>query len=138
MRLTLVVHVIAGCLGLLFGYAALFASKGATLHRKSGMLFVYVMVALALTGAMMAIGSNWQSVNVPAGVATAYLVVTALTTVRPPAAGSRLLNVGAMVVALTVGLTCLVFGLEALANGGKRNGIPAFAYLMFAVVGLSY
>jgi hypothetical protein len=41
-----------------------------------------------------------------------------------------------MIVALTVGGVCLTFGLEALASGGNRNGVPAFAYLMFAVVGL--
>ena len=136
MRMTLLVHVVAGCLGLVFGYVALYAAKGATLHRRSGMLFVYVMLALSVTGAVMAIGGKWQTVNVPAAVLTAYLVVTALTTVRPPAAGSGWLNVGAMVVALAVGLLCLAFGLEALANRGSRNGVPAFAYLMFAVVGL--
>ena len=136
MRMILLVHVIAGCLGLVFGYVALYAAKGATLHRRSGMLFVYVMLALSVTGAVMAVGGKWQTVNVPAAVLTAYLVVTALTTVRPPAAGSGWLNVGAMVVALAVGLLCLAFGLEALANRGNRNGVPAFAYLMFAVVGL--
>lgn len=134
--MTLLVHVVAGCLGLGFGYVALYAAKGATLHRKSGMLFVYVMLGLSVTGAVMAVGGKWQTVNVPAAVLTAYLVVTALTTVRPPAAGSHWLNIGAMFLALAVGLLCLAFGLEALAKGGNRNGVPAFAYLMFAVVGL--
>ena len=81
--MTLLVYVVAGCLGLVFGYVALYAAKGATLHRKSGMLFVYVMLGLSVTGAVMAVGGKWQTVNVPAAVLTAYLVVTALTTVRP-------------------------------------------------------
>jgi hypothetical protein len=94
------------------------------------------MLALSVTGAVMVVGSRWQTVNVPAAVMTGYLIITALTTVRPPLAGLRWLNIGGMIVALTVGGVCLTFGLEALASGGNRNGVPAFAYLMFAVVGL--
>ena len=67
---------------------------------------------------------------------TAYLLVTALTTVRPPFAGSQWVDAGAMLVALAVGLTSLAFGFEALASGGERNGIPAFPFFMFGVVGV--
>ena len=41
-----------------------------------------------------------------------------------------------MAVALAVGLTSLAFGVEAVASGGKRNGIPAFPFFMFGVVGV--
>jgi hypothetical protein len=44
MRLMLFVHILAGGFGLVSGCVALYASKGATLHRRSGMLFVYVML----------------------------------------------------------------------------------------------
>ena len=30
------VHILGGALALVFGYVALYATKGATLHRKSG------------------------------------------------------------------------------------------------------
>ena len=33
------IHVVAGALALVFGYVALYAAKGAPLHRKSGILF---------------------------------------------------------------------------------------------------
>ena len=33
-------HILAGGLALVVGYVALYATKGATLHRKSGMVFV--------------------------------------------------------------------------------------------------
>ena len=46
-------HILAGVLALVFGYVALYATKGATLHRKSGMLFVYAMVTMSLSGALM-------------------------------------------------------------------------------------
>ena len=77
-------HILSGGLALLFGYVALYAAKGATLHRKSGMLFVYAMVTLSLSGALMeALNKSVTSVNVVAGLLTFYFVTTALLTVRP-------------------------------------------------------
>jgi hypothetical protein len=76
------------------------------------------------------------AVNIPAGLLTGYLVITGLTTVRRPAASPRWLDVGGMAVALAVGLASLTFGFEAVASGGRRNGIPAFPFFMFGVVGV--
>jgi len=135
--MTLVVHILAGGMGLISGYVALYSAKGATLHRKSGILFVYAMLAMALLGMVIAAGRNVApAINIPAGLLTSYLVITALITVRPPVAGSRWLNPTLMLVALGVGLTDLTFAFQAFANGGKRNGMPAFPFIMFGVVGL--
>jgi len=41
-----------------------------------------------------------------------------------------------MLVALGVGLASLTFAFEAVSAGGKRNGMPAFPFFMFGVVGL--
>jgi uncharacterized membrane protein len=137
MRLTLAVHILAGSLSLLFGYVALYSAKGATLHRRSGVLFVCAMLAMASCGMVLAVARDKApSVNIPAGLLTSYLVITSLTTVRPPIAGARWLHVGGMLLASAVGLTMLTFGLEAIANGGRRNGMPAFPFFMFATVGL--
>lgn len=137
MRVILLVHVLAGGLGIVFGFVALYAAKGARLHRKAGMLFVCAMLTMALGGVVIAAG--WRvtpGINIPAGLITIYLVVTSLTTVRPPAAGSRWLTPSLMLVALGVGLTSLTFGFEALANGGTRDGIPAFPFFLFGIIGL--
>jgi uncharacterized membrane protein len=76
-------HILAGGLALIFGYVALYAAKGATLHRKSGMLFVYAIVTMSLSGALMDALKTWRiSVNVVAGLLTFYFVTTALLTVR--------------------------------------------------------
>lgn len=133
----LIIHIIAGGLGLVSGYVALHATKGASLHRRSGMFFVSVMLTMSITGALMAAVSGvWVTVNVPAGLITAYLVTTSLTTVRSPSrATSRWLNPALMLFALAIGVTCLTFGVEALAAGGERNGIPAFPFFLFGVVG---
>ena len=88
MRLDLAVHVLAGALGILSGFVALSATKGATLHRKSGTLFVYAMILMALIGSTMAVvRGKAPGANGPVGLLTAYLVITGLITVRPPEKG---------------------------------------------------
>lgn len=88
MRMTYVVHILAGSLGLISGYVALSAAKGATLHRKSGTVFVYAMLTMCFFGTLIAaVRGVWVAVNIPAALLTAYLVITALTTVRPPSKG---------------------------------------------------
>lgn len=137
MRLTLLIHIVGGGLGLAAGYLALYSAKGARLHRRSGRAFVYAMLTMAFAGLVIAAGQGVApAVNVPAALLTAYLVVTGLTAVRPPARGARRLHVLALLVALGVGLVSLGFGVEALAAGGTRKGMPAFPFLMFGVVGL--
>jgi len=139
MRMTaLAVHIIAGGLGILAGFVALFAAKGATLHRKSGIAFVVAIITMGLMGAMMAaVWGRAPTSNVPVGVLTAYLVVTALTTVRPPSAGSRWLDRGLMLVALAVCLALYTFGAEAFASPkGNVNDIPAVPFFVFGSVAL--
>lgn len=135
---TLLVHVAAGVLGIVAGFVALSAAKAARLHRRSGMLFVYAMVVMAVIGsAMAAVWGRQPASNVPVGLLTAYLVITAVTTVRPPAHGSRSLDLGLMLVALAVGLALFAFGAEAFASPqGALNGVPAPPFFIFGFVAL--
>lgn len=137
MRPLYVIHILAGSLGLIFGYVALFSAKGNAVHRKSGMFYVYAMLTMcAFGGLMAALTGVWAVINIPAAWSSAYLVMTGMTTVRRPAGWTRRLDAGLMVVALAVGLAMLTFGLQAAANGGERNGIPAFPFFLFGMVGL--
>lgn len=138
MRLTLVAHILAGSIGLIAGYIALHAAKGAPLHRKAGRVFVAVMLAMTFTGVVLAaVRGAAPEINIPAALVTGYLVVTGLTTVRPPVRGARWIHLGGMVLAATVGLVALSFGFEAVARGESRSGMPAFPFFMFAALGLS-
>ena len=47
------VHIVAGLIAIVSGYIAIFALKGAKLHRKSGIIFDYSMLILALTCAVL-------------------------------------------------------------------------------------
>jgi uncharacterized membrane protein len=135
MDLTLFVHVFAGTVGLGSGYVALYAAKGSALHRWSGRMFAGAMLTMCAGGLVIAAARNVApAINIPAALLTAYLVITALTTVRPPATGAHRLALAAAAVAFTVGVVCLVFAFEALASG-RRTGF-VFPFVMFGGVGL--
>ena len=125
------VHILAGGLALVFGYVALYATKGATLHRKSGLLFVWAMVMLSLSGAIMdALKTSRVSVNVVAGLLTFYFVTTALLTVRRRPLSW--IDRAAALFALTVSVLAFTAGFE-LMRGGRPETAPCF---IFGIVGL--
>jgi uncharacterized membrane protein len=125
------VHILAGVLALVFGYVALFAAKGATLHRKSGMQFVFAMVTLSLTGALVAF-LNTSSISVVAGLLTLYFVTTALLTVRCRFEESHWIDTAAMLFALAVALLGFKTGFD-LSKTGRPETAPMF---IFGGVGL--
>jgi hypothetical protein len=127
-------HVLAGGLGIVAGFVALYAAKGATVHRKSGMMFVYAMLVLSATGAVMATTFRPNMGNVMAGVLTFYLVLTAVLTVRRSAPW---LDLAALLVGFAGGLSGIALGFDAIARGGVRQGIPAPVFFVFGAVGLS-
>jgi uncharacterized membrane protein len=138
-RLVLVVHISAGSLSIILGFVALSAAKGAPLHRQVGILFVYAMVVMGLLGATVAtVWGRSAFVNIPAGLLSAYMVISALATVRPTSRlGSRRWSVGLMLVPLGVGLYNLTFGLTALASAsGLALGVPPFPFFLVATIGL--
>lgn len=134
MRMVLLLHILAGGLGLMSGYVALSATKGAALHRKSGMLFVCVMLTMAVTGMLIsAVEGVAPAINIPSALLVFYLVITSLVTVRPPAPSSRRLDSAAMLMALAIGLGCVVLGINAIAKGGTEAGL-AYPLFLFAAV----
>jgi hypothetical protein len=126
------VHVVAGAIAILTGYVALFAFKGATVHRKSGLIFVGAMLVMSLTGAVMAVGRPGAAVNVPAGLVTAYLIATAFATVRPPSARVRAFERGAMIAAFLFGTVSI-----AVAMSGTQGVFtaPLFMFGLIALLG---
>ena len=97
-------HVLAGLTALVTGAVALYALKGAKLHRRSGIVFVYAMLVMSSTGAVMSV-LHLNVGNVIAGVLTFYLVLTALLAVRRPTLEFHSIDIVATLMALTVGLT---------------------------------
>lgn len=132
-------HIAGGGLAIILGSVALIASKGKTVHRRAGLLFVYAMLTMAISGIILAMRQSWTNGNVMGGLMTSYFVVTALTAVRPVSAGIKRLNVAALI--LVSGLTIYNFaiGFQAIRMpGGEINGVPFFMmFFMGTVLGLA-
>jgi uncharacterized membrane protein len=126
-------HVLAGLLALGSGAVALAVLKGGRLHRRSGMIFVYSMLFMAGSGALMAI-LKMQGVNIMAGVLTFYLVLTAMLTVRKPEA-PRAVHIAAMTIAVVGGLGAIALGIRiASSPTGRLDGMPASPAFLFGVM----
>jgi uncharacterized membrane protein len=131
------VHILAGGLAIVLGAVALIAAKGATLHRKSGILFVYAMLTMGISGSVLALRQSLTNANVLGGFMSAYFVITALTTVRPVSEWSRRLNVGALAVAFALAAVEIVLGFKALASPrGTIDGVPFFMLFFLASITL--
>src|SRR5258705_8458693 len=125
------IHVMGGLTALVSGAIALYALKGARLHRRSGMIFVYAMLVMASTGTLMSI-VHLNVGNVMAGTLTLYLVFTALLTVPRPAPEFRRIDAVAMLAALAVGLGATTLGLAAARTAtGTLPRLPPPLYFLF-------
>ena len=138
-------HIAAGGLALVLGAVALSVKKGGTIHRKSGMLFVYAMLVMGVTAPMVARPGHVLS-NGLGGLIAIYFVGTALTTVRPASRGTRAINVAALTVAVGLALVSIVGGVQGvqspdLSPGGvpfRTIGVMSFilaAVLLLAAAG---
>src|SRR5215213_8140521 len=82
MHMLLPIHIAAGALAVVLGFTALFVKKGGTIHRRSGMLFVYAMLVMGITASILEFFRSAAATNVVAALMSIYFVGTALTTVR--------------------------------------------------------
>jgi uncharacterized membrane protein len=133
------VHIVAGGLAIILGAVALVASKGATLHRRSGLLFVYAMLTMGIRGSILALRQSLTNANVLGGFMSAYFVVTALTTVRPVSVWTRRLNWAALVVAIALSVIDIGLGFKAFASPGHViDGVPFFMpFFIATIIGLA-
>jgi hypothetical protein len=123
------IHIIAGLVGLTAGAIALSVRKGAKLHRKSGMIFVYAMLVVSITGTVMGALLSEMAAVIP-GMLAFYLVLTSWLTVRGPAVLKfSWIDRSAMLIGLTVGIASISYGFVA-------EGQPTLLYTIFGAVAL--
>lgn len=130
------VHIIAGSLALIAGGVAMYAAKGGAVHRKSGMLFVYSMVAMTLSAIVIGLLLGHRF-NASQGALTCYLVGSAYFAVKYRSGEKRWLIIAGMLLAFGIGTYYIRLGMEALASpGGSLNGIPGQAMFAFGALAL--
>jgi uncharacterized membrane protein len=130
------VHIIGGLVAIASGFVALSALKGARLHRKSGMIFVYAMLVMSASGAVMAM-VRLNRGNVMGGGLTFYMVTTALLATRRRVAGVEWTDLAAMLLGLAVGIAGLTFGFSALHSAsGTLDRYPPTIYFVFGTIAL--
>jgi len=131
------IHVTAGLLALIAGFFALYSTKGAPLHRRSGMVFVIAMLTMTSSAVIMAAFLRPNMVNVTAGLMTFYLVASGVLAVTRTVQQARAVSTGLMLVAASVALLSLSLAADAQRSPSHTiDGIPAFPFFMFAGAGL--
>jgi uncharacterized membrane protein len=130
------IHITAGLIAIVAGFVALYAAKGAKLHRKIGMVFVYAMLVMAAAATVLAIMKH-QRGNVVGGALTIYMVTTALLTVRSRDSEFHWVDAAGFVVGLSVGILSIKLGVDTLNTPtGKIDGVPAAPGLVLGSIAL--
>jgi uncharacterized membrane protein len=130
--LVLAFHVGTGLIALVAGFIAIAVRKGGTWHRRSGLVFVYAMLATGLTAAGIAAYEGKPA----GGVVIVYFVFTAWTAVRPLPRAGRRVDAGLMVLALALAAGDYARGFTALGRPGNQiEGVPAgMAFFMASIL----
>jgi uncharacterized membrane protein len=130
-------HIIAGFVALLSGAVALCSLKGGSIHRRSGIIFVYAMLAMASSGAVMA-ALKPVRISVVAGLLTFYLVSTALLTLRRSVEKAKVMMIALTLMAIIASALSFKWAFDA-TNTAKQalDGYPAPVYIAFGIVALS-
>jgi len=121
------IHIAAGGFALVLGAVALSVRKGGTVHRRGGLLFVYAMLVMGMTAAILG--------NVGGGLMAIYFVVTALTTVRPVSPWTHRINVAALVLVAGLASLDILGGVKAFTSPrGSLNGVPFAMFFFLATI----
>ena len=112
MRLPLLIlHILAGTVGLLSGAFAIAVRKGSRLHRASGNIFTVAMLTLASSALCLAIMKS-QHGNIIGSIITFYMIATAWLAGRRRGIGrldlaALLVGTGGAVAVITLGVWTL-------------------------------
>jgi hypothetical protein len=132
----LVLHIVAGTLGMLSGFVAVFLRKGSRRHGLAGNVFVISMLCLSASGTFLAIMKS-QPGNILGGALTFYLVATAWMAARRKDGQPGVFDWGALLIVLGVGACQLTFGLQAMMSPtGLKYEYPPWPYFFMGSVAL--
>jgi hypothetical protein len=130
----LFLHIVAGTLGMLSGFVAVFLRKGSRRHALAGTVFVIAMLGLGASGTYMAILKH-QPGNILGGMLTFYLVATAWITARRKNEETGIFDWSALLVVFALAAVEVTFGVEAaMSPTGLKYDYPPWPYFIFGLV----
>lgn len=124
----LTMHVGSGVLAIAAGFMALFARKGARIHRGAGNLFAALMTFTGLSAAYL--GYVTKDINdVVGGIMTAYLVATAWTAAKREDGEAGAFERAAFCFATLGAIAAFAAAIETQRRGTSEIGSgPAFIF----------
>lgn len=130
----LIMHVAAGTIALLVGLVPMFSKKGGTLHNRTGLVYVWCMITVAITALLLCGLQPFKMLRLfLTGVAvfSFYLCITGWRTTKQkktgPARADKILTYGTLVVSVAM----VGFGAYLLTGG-----LSAFTFL-FPIFGFA-
>jgi len=137
---SLIVHILGGSIGILFGYAAVLAAKGEHLHRLFGKIFVAGMTMLAVAAIYLASQLTalkpMEQANIGMGFLVLYLISTSWMAVRRPPGTTGAFEKVAFAAAALVSSTFVFWGVRAEASGSYDGYAPTFYFVAGGVAAL--
>jgi len=137
---TLILHILGGSIGILFGYAAVLAAKGERLHRLFGKIFVAGMTMLAMAAIYLASQLTalkpMEQANIGMGLLVLYLISTSWMAVRQAPGTTGAFEKVAFAAAVAVSSTFVFWGVRAEAPGGYDGYAPTFYFAAGGVIAL--
>ncbi len=120
----LLVHIIAGTVGLLSGTAAILFRKGGPRHALAGRIFVVSMLIMASIATYLAVLKH-QTGNITGGIFTFYLIGTAWLTARRRDGRTSPFDWVLLLIPVTVGILLWARAISILRSGAPSpDGVP--------------
>jgi hypothetical protein len=120
----LLVHILAGTVGLLSGTAAIVFRKGSARHVLAGRIFVAAMLTMAVGATYLAIVKHQPS-NIGGGILTFYLIGTGWLTARRRDGETSRFDWLLLLIPLTLGILTWMNGIKIVRSGASsQDGVP--------------
>jgi hypothetical protein len=120
----LLIHILAGSVGLLSGTAAILFRKGSPRHVLAGRIFVASMLTMGALAVYLAILRH-QLNNIGGGILTIYLIGTAWLTARRRDGETSRWDWAAFLIPLALGIFTWMNGIQVVRSGAtSQDGVP--------------
>ena len=130
----LIIHIATGCIALLIGLVPMFVQKGNRLHKRTGLVFVYCMITVAVTALLLCALQPFTLMRLfLTGVAvfSFYLTMTGWRATKQKNGQVSTFDRILTYVTLVVSLTMISYGLYLL----MQNGLSFFP-IVFSFFGV--